>query len=243
MSSTCRVLDEDVDLAEAIEPERRRQAAEECVARVVSIPEGHWSGAHGAASGEGIGLLVLSGLLIRRVGVDARFGAEMLGEGDLLRPWQGDDPSPTLPLTTGWQVLEPTRLAVLGDAFAARMARYPQLAGRLVGRALQRSRHLAVNMAIVHQARVDVRLHMLLWHLAARWGRVRSDGVVLPLRLTHSVLADLAAARRPTVTSALSELARRDLISPLEGGWLLLGDPPGELQELSPVPTSLKPGS
>ena len=108
---------------------------------------------------------------------------------------------------------------------------------------LQRARHLAVNMAIVHQARVDVRLHMLLWHLAARWGRVRSDGVVLPLRLTHSVLADLAAARRPTVTSALSELARRDLISPLEGGWLLLGDPPGELQELSPVPTSLKPGS
>ena len=61
-------------------------------------------------------------------------------------------------------------------------------------------------MAIVHQARVDVRLHMLLWHLAARWGRVRSDGTVLRLRLTHAVLADLVAARRPTVTTALSEL-------------------------------------
>ena len=62
-------------------------------------------------------------------------------------------------------------------------------------------------MAIVHQARVDVRLHMLLWHLAARWGRVRSDGTVLRLRLTHAVLADLVAARRPTVTTALSDLA------------------------------------
>ena len=34
-----------------------------------------------------------------------------------------------------------------------------------------RSRHLAVNMAIVQQARIDTRLHMLFWHLADRWGR------------------------------------------------------------------------
>ncbi len=57
---------------------------------------------------------------------------------------------------------------------------------------------------------------MLLWHLADRWGRVRSEGVVLPLRLTHSVLADLVAARRPTVTTSLSELARQELVEPTE---------------------------
>jgi hypothetical protein len=72
-----------------------------------------------------------------------------------------------------------------------------------------------VTLAIVHQARVDVRLHMLFWHLAARWGRVRADGVALPLRLTHSVLAELVAARRPTVTSALTDLARRGLVRPV----------------------------
>src|SRR5689334_19768010 len=84
-------------------------------------------------------------------------------------------------------------------------------------------------MAIVHQARVDVRLHMLLWHLAARWGRVRSDGTVLRVRLTHAVLADLVAARRPTVTTALSDLARRGLVKTDGETWVLSGEAPGEL--------------
>jgi CRP-like cAMP-binding protein len=87
-------------------------------------------------------------------------------------------------------------------------------------------------MAIVHQARVDVRLHMLFWHLATRWGRVRSDGTVLRVRLTHSVLADLVAARRPTVTSALSDLSKRKLVQFVDDGWLLSGEAPGELLEV-----------
>src|ERR1700742_5399311 len=116
-----------------------------------------------------------------------------------------------------------TRLAVLDEPAARCMATYPQLTGALVARAVERSRSLAVNMAIIHQARVNIRLLMLLWHLADRWGRVRSEGVVVPLHLTHSVLADLVAARRPTVTSALTELTRRGLVEPKTRGWLLLG--------------------
>jgi Crp-like helix-turn-helix domain len=73
----------------------------------------------------------------------------------------------------------------------------------------------------------------------ARWGRVRSDGVSLPIRLTRNVLADLAAARRPTVTSALTELAKQGLVRPDEPGWLLQGSPPGELLELEAVPPRL----
>ncbi len=134
--------------------------------------------------------------------------------------------------TTGWRVLAPTGVAVLDALVAQRFARYPELTGQLVARALERSPNLAVNMAIVHQPRVDVRLHMLFWHLADRWGRVRSDGTLVPLRLTHQVLADLVAARRPTVSSALSELAQRGLLRPVDDGWLLSGEPPGELLEL-----------
>jgi CRP-like cAMP-binding protein len=102
-----------------------------------------------------------------------------------------------------------------------------------MSRAVQRSRHLAVNMAIVHQARVDVRLHMVLWHLASRWGRVRGDGVAVPIRLTHTVLADLVAARRPTVTTALSELARQGVVRAVDDGWLLAGPPPGEFVSIN----------
>lgn len=196
------------------------------------IPPGRWSSEQTGKIADGIGLLVLEGLLIRSVGIDGRFGAEMLGEGDLLRPWQGQDIQPTLPRTTGWRVLQPTRVAVLDAEAAQRFASYPELTGLLVGRALERSRNLAANMAIVQHPRVDTRLHMLLWHLADRWGRVRRDGTLVSLDLTHSVLAYLVAARRPTVSTALAELSERGLVRAESNGWLLSGEPPGELLEL-----------
>jgi CRP/FNR family cyclic AMP-dependent transcriptional regulator len=157
-------------------------------------------------------------LLLRRVAVAGRVGSELLGEGDVLRPWQADEPA-ILRRLAGWRVLEPVRFALLDEPFTRVLATYPAVGCRLFGRAIQRSRQLAVTLAIVHQARVDVRLHMLFWHLAARWGRVRADGVALPLRLTHSVLAELVAARRPTVTIVRSAGDR----------WLLHGEAPGEL--------------
>lgn len=223
----CHVLARDAGLAEAIPPEQREQAIARCTARQVSLAPTRWRASPLTGAGAGVGLLVLEGLLVRRVGIEARFGAELLGEGDLLRPWEGEEEPPTLPLATGWRVLERARLAVLDESFMGHLARYPHLASALIGRAVVRSRHVTANMAIVHQARVDVRLHMLLWHLAARWGRVGSEGVVLPLRLTHAVLAELAAARRPTVTSALGALACRGLVRPVAQGWVLTGDPPG----------------
>jgi len=180
----------------------------------------------------GLGLLVLGGLLIRHVGIEGRFGGELVGEGDLLRPWQPDSDSSLLPLETGWSVIHPARLAVLDQSFVQHLTTYPELASCLVARATQRARNLAVNMAIVHQARVDVRLRMLLWHLAGRWGRVRSEGTVVPLRLTHTVLSELVAARRPTVTSALSELSRKGVVRPFRDAWLLYGDPPAELLDI-----------
>lgn len=228
----CRLLEEDPELAEAIPSGVRQRAIDECIAQVAYIRKGRWSGSRPRMADGGIGLLVLDGLLVRRVGVDGRFGAEVLGQGDLLRPWQGEDVPPTLMSTTGWRVFERTRVALLDERAAKRIARYPQLIGRLAGRTLERARNLAVNMAIVHQPRVEVRLRMLLWHLAGRWGHVRRDGVQLPLDLTHSVLADLVAARRPTVSTALAELVKHGTLMPVDGGWLLMDEPPGELLEL-----------
>jgi CRP/FNR family cyclic AMP-dependent transcriptional regulator len=233
-SGVCYVLREDPELAEAIDPDRRAQALDAFVAREIELPAGPWRGRKIQIDG-GIGLLVLEGVLIHRVEIGSRFGAELLGEGDVLRPLRGEFQSSTLEFTTDWIVLEAARVAVLDEQFVRQLAIFPQLAGRLFARTVLRSRQLVVNMAIVHQARVDVRLHMLLWHLAGRWGRVRSDGVVLPLRLTHAILADLVAARRPTVTSALSELAKRGAVQSVAEGWLLSGDPPGELQHAGPL--------
>jgi CRP/FNR family transcriptional regulator, cyclic AMP receptor protein len=227
-SSLCYVLREDPELADAIPIDRREQALEDCTAPELRIQPGPWGGRGSLGFRGGIGVLVLGGLMIRRVGIEGRYGAEVIGEGDLLRP-DAESISPMLPLTTEWSIVLPTRVAALDCSFEQHIAQYPELARALVARAIQRSKNLAVNMAIVHQARVDVRLHMLLWHLAGRWGRVRSDGTALRLHLTHAVLADLVAARRPTVTTALSELSRRGLLSTDGEDWVLAGDAPSEL--------------
>jgi len=231
----CQLLREDVDLRSAIVPSEQERAIAHCVAPALSIPRGRWNADQMKVMADGIGLLVLDGLLIRRVGVDGRFGAELLGTGDLLRPWQGEDIYSTLPHTTGWRVIEPARVAVLDGGVAARLARYPPLTGALAARALNRARRLALMMAIIHHPRIATRLHMLLWHLADRWGRVRPDGVAVELRLPHSVLADLIAAQRPSVTGALGTLAGQGLVCPVNGGWVLRGDPPSELLELQDI--------
>ena len=83
-------------------------------------------------------------------------------------------------------------------------------------------------MAIAHHARVDKRLELLLWHLADRWGRVTPNGVALPLRLTHELLADLVAAQRPSVTLSLQHLERDGRLARRDGVMYLLGDPPGD---------------
>jgi CRP/FNR family cyclic AMP-dependent transcriptional regulator len=225
--SVCYPLQEDSELAEAIDPGHRAAAIGALAARELDVPPGVWAGDPLAIDG-GVGLLVLEGVLVRRIGIGGRFSAELLGEGDILRNVNEEALSP-LQMSSSWLILEASRLAVLDERFVRQLAAFPRLAGRLFGRSVLRSRQIAVNMAIVHQARVDVRLHMLLWHLAGRWGRVRSDGVLVPLRLTHAILADLVAARRPTVTSALTELGREGLVHSVQEGWLLSGEPPGDL--------------
>jgi CRP/FNR family cyclic AMP-dependent transcriptional regulator len=230
------LLLEDTDLFDLVPRDLRDQALQDCLAEIITLAPGNWP-AEDASSQlrDGLGLLILDGLVVSRVGIEGRFGAELLGSGDLLRPWQDAADALALQLSTSRKVLAPTRVAVLDMAFAGRAAAYPQIAAHLVARTMNRSLNLAVLMAIAHHPRADVRLHSLFWHLAGRWGRKRADGVLVPLRLTHSVLADLIAARRPTVSSALADLSRRGVLAATAEGWHLSGEPPRELYDLPVV--------
>ena len=226
------VLDEDPDLAELVGARGGDGARAASAAAIIAIPAGGWQGLAAApdAGRGGYGLLVLDGLVVRRVGFDERWGAELLGSGDLLRPWEGDgDSVGDIPLFSAhWRVMQPLRLAVLDLAWASRMAAYPQVGAALAGRALKRSRRLVASMAIVQVPRLDDRLWMLFWELADRWGRVHPDGVHLELPLTHELLSHLAAARRPSVSGALTRLAEAGRVKRVGRSWVLSGRPPGQ---------------
>jgi CRP/FNR family cyclic AMP-dependent transcriptional regulator len=233
MTNVIRILAEDPELSGGLSGDRLAAATRDCVAETCERPAGPWSPPEEVGDMRfGLGLLILDGLIARRVGVAGRYGAELLGDGDLLNPFHQLDTETSLPSTAKWHVLRPSRMAVLDSVFAVRASRYPEVTSALMARALQRSRHAAINMAIIQQPRIDLRLHMLFWELADRWGTVHQDGVHLSMQLTHAMLADLVAARRPTVTKALGELAQRSAVLWTGTEWLLPGDPPAELDDV-----------
>jgi CRP-like cAMP-binding protein len=222
-----RVLDADRGLGEVVPPEALERARRASPAAVLARPVGPWAdGRDSEAARGGFGLLMLDGMLVRRVGVGGRFGAELLATGDLLRPWQRDGEFGVLPFEMGWRIVAPVRLAVLDLRWATRMAPFPEVAAELTGRALDRARRLATLMAISQQPRLDERVWLLFWELADRHGRVHRDGVHLELRLTHEVISHLVAARRPSVSAALTKLAERGVLQRRGREWLLSGPPP-----------------
>jgi hypothetical protein len=173
-------------------------------------------------------LLVLEGLLARRVTLGRFDCTELLGQGDLLRPWNFEGASlASVPSKVTWNVVEPVRLAALDRRFALSVSSWPEVAASLMDRIIQRARWLAFQLAVCHVVRVDTRLLLMMWHFADRWGRMTAEGARVRLPVTHSVLASVVGARRPSVTTALGRLQEQGLIERLpDGAWLLHGSPP-----------------
>lgn len=198
-------------------------------AAVLRLDRGAWEPDQHEPSDGHLGLLVLDGLIGRRVLVPERGRSlELLGKGDLFRPWEdneADDSASFSRLT--WTVIEPATVAVLDQSVSARVRQAPQLLESLTDRALRRSRRLAVSAAIANTVGVEDRLLLSLWQLAELWGRKAPGGALLPFRLSHQTLADLVGARRPTVTLALGNLIEREAVRRSDSGeWILVGDPP-----------------
>ena len=226
------IIDADDDLAALLDESERERARRDALARVRRLSAGTWDA--GSAAEAGIhhrGFLVIDGLLTRAVDVLGRRCVELIGPGDVLRPWGWDEDGMHVHAEIGWEVLEPTRLAVLDHGLVKRMVPWPELGVELFSRGTRRAHQLAVALAIAHHQRVDDRVLLTLWHVAERWGRVGRDGIVVDLPLSHQRLADLVGAHRPTVTSALGELSRAGSVTRRESGeWLLHGAPPEQLR-------------
>jgi len=225
-----RFLEADPELLEGLDEAAAAAARSHAVAPTRTIDTGPWSPkADEFGSSSGFGLLVLEGFVTRRVALGERSCVELLGEGAVLHPWLDDGEFAVMPFEASFTVLEPLELAVLGGEVAKTLCRWPTVVRNLMTRVMERSRHMAGHLALTQFPRVDTRLHVLLWHLAERFGRMTRDGVVVRLPLTHELLGGMVAARRASVTTALGHLEDQGLVTVRGRQEWLLRERPEEM--------------
>jgi len=227
-----RLFDADPELARHLPAQFMPLARRQAIAEGYTLPRGSWSPLEDPSVRDTqFGFVVLSGVIARRVMLIGRRSVELLGEGDLIRPQQpDDDPYAVVPQRANWSVLAEAKLALLDGDLITGLAPLPGVLPEMAARAVQRSRRLALQLAIAQVPALEGRLELLLWHLADRWGRREGGEVVLPVRLPQGLLADLICAQRTSVNAAIKQLvAQGTLRSCGVGQWVLRGEPPGHL--------------
>lgn len=220
------LLEVDPELGEGLDPAELAEAARFCTVGVAKVAAGRITSWPAPARGRGgpPGVIVLRGLISRRLFVEGRHAVELLGPGDYMRPSRLCSEAVTA--EARWKVLDPAVLAVLDERFFQGATRCPALLVALLDRSARRSDSLLVRLAIAEVPQAATRVRLVLWHLAERWGQAAPGGVLLPLRLSRTTLADLVCARRETISRALSTLADHDLVRAHEHGVLLTGQSP-----------------
>lgn len=219
------LLDMQPDLAGDLSPEQRLAVRNALIVPGIEVEQGTWDPTACIQDeriiGPVLGVQVLSGVLVREVLLGARPSAQIYGPGDLMNVHDGRGERSLPVISTVW-VFEPAVLAVLDDRLLIAAHRWPRLAGGVLAQAMRQLDHAAEYQAISRLARVEDRLLALFWHLADRWGRVRSDGIAIDLSLTHETVGHLVGARRSTVTLGLLKLRDEQLLRrDADGVWLL----------------------
>ena len=213
LSRYAYLLDADDDLAQEFEVSIRAAVRRVATVQVLSVEVGDCE-LHRLfeAVGRGFGLLILDGLVAFETGVGDRTACELIGSGDLLQA-----PCPRaeelLEQRDAWRALCPSHVALLDEDFSERTRAWPQIGQALLRRSGRRIADADALRAISGQPRLEVRLVLLMWHLATRWGRVEPGGIHLMLPLTHRLLGQLVAAERPSVSHALARLNHSGLVT------------------------------
>src|SRR4051812_20299876 len=87
--SVISIVDADPDLADLLDAPNLERARHEALTRVQRLSPGEWNAAAAQETAEHHrGFLIVDGLLSRTVEVLGRRCVELVGQGDVMRPWQ-----------------------------------------------------------------------------------------------------------------------------------------------------------
>ena len=223
------LLDADQDFCHGLAGDELLRARRLVVVPRIDLEPGPWVPPAEPPGGQPVaGIVVLEGLVMREARLGGRASVQILGPGDVIDPWTAADAA--LPCTVRWSVPgEVARLGVLDARFALAARHWPSLAAVVHRKLCDRADRLAAHAAALQLRSVEARILGVFWQLAASFGRVRADGVVVRLRLTHQLIGQLVGAQRPTVSLALKRLAAAGHLARTEGGGWLLADGSREL--------------
>jgi CRP/FNR family cyclic AMP-dependent transcriptional regulator len=172
----------------------------------------------------GVIVLLARGLVARTTTLEDSVVAEVVGPGGVISPpVPGDQARLGLPgYTIELAALETSLVAVIGPETLRALAAFPEVAAALLRLGERHVADLEAFRVIGQLTGVERRLLALFRVLAARHGRETSDGVAVPVVLPHRLLAELVGVRRPTVSTALRQLADAGELRRLDDGtWLL----------------------
>src|SRR4051812_36237854 len=173
------LFDADPDLVAGIAEDDRAIARRTLIVPAVALDTGLWSPPDDLPFALLIGLIILAGVLSREIGFAGRRTAELLGSGDILRPWDEDGPHGLAAAT--WRVHAPVRIAVLDARFARACGRWPAVAEAVGARHARRAQALARRLAVAQLPAITHRPLLLLFQLAVRWGQGTPHGLPPPL--------------------------------------------------------------
>lgn len=228
-----RVLEEEPDLGAGIDPREWQSAVAMSAAPEFRFERGPWRFFPDYERGA-FAVLLLEGIIVIRIDAGIRAHLELLGPGDVTIPWVGTGTDLSIPSQVSASVVSRTRVALLDRRFALATARWPEVHGALIARCIERNRRLSLQSAINALPRIEERVEVTLWCLADRFGRVTREGTVLDLPISYTQLADVVAAQRPSVSTALARLEDQGKISRTARRTIrLCHEPPETLSSLA----------
>jgi CRP/FNR family transcriptional regulator, cyclic AMP receptor protein len=227
------IFELDAELEAVVPAEQRERARASVTVATRTLPEGGWNArAEYRDCHAWLGLLVIEGFLARETACAGETVTEIIGRGDLLRPWDHDDEYPIEGITTAWRPLDTVTVALLDEQFAISVAAWPSLTVTILARIARRARWLGLRLLISQVPRLPIRVFYFLWHLAERWGEPDGETLRIPIKLTHEQIAGLIGAQRPSVSTAISGLRDQGVLRIPGYGWQIPRQTPALIERM-----------